>query len=191
MREGGPPPPSNASPGPASEQKDLLHLHEGRLPHQARHRHVCVPDDVHAEHALAVEDHVEGLVQPVQQVDGLGAGEVRAELRVPHNVREDARDVVEVLGLGDVLVHEGFLGTGKGRGGGRGGGRRQQRDKGTCSYPFHCTCRERAEKHLLPRYVLEEGGGRGFGWDPPPPWVPLWSPPKAGRKILKLKSSWC
>ena len=26
----------------------------------------------------------------------------------------------------------------------------------------------------------------GFGWDPPPPWVPLWSPPKAGRKLFSL-----
>ena len=32
--------------------------------------------------------------------------------------------------------------------------------------------------------------GRGVGWEPPPPRVPLWSPPKAGRKLLKLKSSW-
>ena len=31
----------------------------------------------------------------------------------------------------------------------------------------------------------EEGGG-GFGWDPPPPRVPLWSPPKGGRKSLSL-----
>ena len=35
-----------------------------------------------------------------------------------------------------------------------------------------------------------KGRGGGFGWDPPPPRVPLWSPPKAGRKILKLTSSW-
>ena len=33
---------------------------------------------------------------------------------------------------------------------------------------------------------VEGGGGAGFGWDPPPPWVPLWSPPKAGRKILSF-----
>ena len=25
---------------------------------------------------------------------------------------------------------------------------------------------------------------------PPPPRVPLWSPPKVGQKVLKLKSSW-
>ena len=31
-----------------------------------------------------------------------------------------------------------------------------------------------------------EGGGGGFGWDPPPPRVPLWSPPKAGRKFGTL-----
>ena len=41
------------------------------------------------------------------------------------------------------------------------------------------------------REALEGGeGGGGFGRTPPPPWVPLWSPPKGGRKILKLKSSW-
>ena len=28
---------------------------------------------------------------------------------------------------------------------------------------------------------IDEGGG--FGWDPPPPRVPLWSPPKAGQKF--------
>ena len=33
-------------------------------------------------------------------------------------------------------------------------------------------------------------GGGGFGRTPPPPSVPLWSPPKGGRKFLKLKSSW-
>ena len=33
---------------------------------------------------------------------------------------------------------------------------------------------------------LKRGGGRGFGWGTPPPWVPLWSPPKAGRKLLSL-----
>ena len=26
----------------------------------------------------------------------------------------------------------------------------------------------------------------GFAWDPPPPRVPLWSPPKAGRIFLSL-----
>ena len=47
-----------------------------------------------------------------------------------------------------------------------------------------------------PRDVSEGGRGLkggaegGVGWDPPPPRVPLWSPPKAGRKILKLQSSW-
>ena len=30
----------------------------------------------------------------------------------------------------------------------------------------------------------------GFGWDPPPPRVPLQSPPKAWPEILKLKPSW-
>ena len=37
-----------------------------------------------------------------------------------------------------------------------------------------------------------KGGGRGggFGRTPPPPRVPLWSPPTAGRKILKPQSSW-
>ena len=29
-------------------------------------------------------------------------------------------------------------------------------------------------------------GGGGVGWDPPPPWVPLWSLPKAGRKFFSL-----
>ena len=29
----------------------------------------------------------------------------------------------------------------------------------------------------------EEGKG-GFGWGPPPPRVPLWSPPKGGQKVL-------
>ena len=38
--------------------------------------------------------------------------------------------------------------------------------------------------------VGEEGGGGGSAGPPPPPRVPLWSPPKAGQKILKLKSSW-
>ena len=33
---------------------------------------------------------------------------------------------------------------------------------------------------------MSEVGGGGFGWDPPPPRVPLWSPPKAGQKILAL-----
>ena len=37
---------------------------------------------------------------------------------------------------------------------------------------------------------LKWGRGGGFGRTPPPPSVPLWSPPKAGRKILKLQSSW-
>ena len=39
-----------------------------------------------------------------------------------------------------------------------------------------------------PRDVLERGGGveGGFGWDNPPPWVPLWSPPKAGRNFFSL-----
>ena len=41
---------------------------------------------------------------------------------------------------------------------------------------------------LGPRDVLEGGGGGvegggGVGWDTPPPRVPLWSPPKAGRKL--------
>ena len=27
-------------------------------------------------------------------------------------------------------------------------------------------------------------GGEGVGWDPPPPWVPLWSPPTAGQNVL-------
>ena len=52
------------------------------------------------------------------------------------------------------------------------------------------------------REVLEGGGGRGggglkgggrgggVGRTLPPPMVPLWSLPKAGRKILKLKSYW-
>ena len=31
-----------------------------------------------------------------------------------------------------------------------------------------------------------KGGGGGFGWDPPPPRAPLWSPPKAGRKFVDL-----
>ena len=35
------------------------------------------------------------------------------------------------------------------------------------------------------RNVLEGGGG-GFGWDPPPPRVPLRSPPKAGQKLCSL-----
>ena len=37
----------------------------------------------------------------------------------------------------------------------------------------------------------EAGGGRGV-WlgPPPPPRVPLWPPPKAGQRILRLKSSW-
>ena len=35
-----------------------------------------------------------------------------------------------------------------------------------------------------------EGGIGGFGWDPPPPRVPLWSPAKGGPNILKPKSSW-
>ena len=39
-----------------------------------------------------------------------------------------------------------------------------------------------------------EGGGGGVeGWvgsDPPPPMVPLWSPPKGRPKNFKLKSSW-
>ena len=30
---------------------------------------------------------------------------------------------------------------------------------------------------------LKGGGGGGFGWDAPPPRVPLWSPPKAGQKF--------
>ena len=30
------------------------------------------------------------------------------------------------------------------------------------------------------------GGGGGIGWDPPPPRVPLCSPPKAGRKLISL-----
>ena len=34
-----------------------------------------------------------------------------------------------------------------------------------------------------------EGGGGGFSRTLPPPRVPLWSPPKGGRKILKRKSS--
>ena len=29
---------------------------------------------------------------------------------------------------------------------------------------------------------LKGGGGGDFGWDPPPPGVPLWSPSKAGQK---------
>ena len=36
---------------------------------------------------------------------------------------------------------------------------------------------------------IRRGGGLkggGVGWDTPPPRVPLWSPPKAGRKILSL-----
>ena len=33
-------------------------------------------------------------------------------------------------------------------------------------------------------------GGGGFGWDPLPPRVPLWSPRKTGQQFLKLKSSW-
>ena len=37
------------------------------------------------------------------------------------------------------------------------------------------------------RDVLEGGGGLkrggGVGWDPPPARVPLWSPPKVGRKL--------
>ena len=48
----------------------------------------------------------------------------------------------------------------------------------------------------LDRDVLEEGGrggseegGGAVGWDPPPPRVPLWSPPKAGRKSVTLKPS--
>ena len=34
--------------------------------------------------------------------------------------------------------------------------------------------------------VSTEGGGEGVGWDPPPPRVPLWSPPKADRKLLNV-----
>ena len=30
--------------------------------------------------------------------------------------------------------------------------------------------------------------GGGVGWDTPPPWVPLWSPLKAGRESLSLNS---
>ena len=30
------------------------------------------------------------------------------------------------------------------------------------------------------------GRGGGGGWDPPPPWVPLWSLPRAGRKLLSV-----
>ena len=30
----------------------------------------------------------------------------------------------------------------------------------------------------------EREGGGGGGWDTPPPRVPRWSPPKAGRKVL-------
>ena len=41
-----------------------------------------------------------------------------------------------------------------------------------------------------PRDVLEGGegggGGGGVGWDPPPPRVPLWSPPKAGRNFSSV-----
>ena len=33
---------------------------------------------------------------------------------------------------------------------------------------------------------LAHGGGGGGGWDTPPPWVPLWSLPKAGRKVLSF-----
>ena len=32
--------------------------------------------------------------------------------------------------------------------------------------------------------IRRGGGGGGLG--PPPPWVPLWSPPKAGRKLLSV-----
>ena len=44
-----------------------------------------------------------------------------------------------------------------------------------------------------PRQHPPQGSNRrggGFGRTPPPPSVPLWSPPKGDRKILKRKSSW-
>ena len=50
---------------------------------------------------------------------------------------------------------------------------------------------------VVGREVFEGGGrgggglkGGGFGRTLPPPMVPLWSLPKAGRKFLRLKSSW-
>ena len=61
------------------------------------------------------------------------------------------------------------------------------------------TARQHRTLGVPPTDVLEEegggsegaGGGGGFGWDPPPPpRGPLWSPTKAGRKLLRRKSSW-
>ena len=47
---------------------------------------------------------------------------------------------------------------------------------------------EECEQHVEEggqRDVVEGGGGGAgrFGWEPPPPRVPLWSSPKAGRKF--------
>ena len=73
----------------------------------------------------------------------------------------------------------------------------------TCGRPFAIPRRIITQHHRSggegTQGSIRRGGGRGggslkrgggCGRTPPPPSVPLWSPPKGGRKILKLQSSW-